>query len=64
MSGSPWSRCEVIHTTTKCPKCRKTFKLYSTYTKHYASAHYRKSKKAKAKTVKVGKIPVWARRRK
>ena len=48
---------------TKCPKCRKIFRLYSQYTKHYASAHYKaKSKKSKS-TVKVGKIPVWARRK-
>jgi uncharacterized C2H2 Zn-finger protein len=49
----------------KCPKCKKVFPNYARYTKHYASAHYRKKGKGKGKKkVTMGKIPVWAKRRK
>jgi len=53
-------------TRVKCPKCKKTFSSYAQYTKHYASAHYKKKgvgKNGKAKVI-MGKIPVWAKGKK
>ena len=48
--------------TVKCPKC-KWKGSNRAYMKHYAHVHYKKSKKAKNRKVKVAKIPVWARRK-
>jgi len=50
--------------TIRCPNCKKVFRTQTIYTKHYASAHYKKQKKAKEKkAIKMGKIPVWAKKR-
>ena len=49
-------------TKVKCPKCRKVFTSYATYTKHYASAHYTSKKKAAKNKVITGKVPVWAKK--